>query len=97
MIVIKTVRLWVKSWFFDVESKKEYLCSKNLFNKWLDDQALNNNISNFLVEIIKVWVKDKLDRYENFWVNYIRLLVPGMGQKNNFNWRDHASFNEKWF
>ena len=35
MIVIKTVRLWVKSWFFDVESKKEYLCSKSLFNKWL--------------------------------------------------------------
>ena len=81
MIVITTVRLWVKSWFFDVESKKIVFMFKNLFNKWLDDQALNNNISNFLVEIIKVWVKDKLDRYENFWVNYIRLLVPGMGQK----------------
>ena len=81
MLVIKTVRLWVKSWFFDVESRREYLYSKNLFNKWLDDQALINNITNSLVEIIKVWVKDKLEHYENFWVNYIRLSVPGMGQR----------------
>ena len=81
MIVIKTVRLWVKSWFFDVESKKEYLCSKNLFNKWLDEQATQTNISISLVEVIKVWVTDKLEHYENFWVNYIRLMVPGMEQR----------------
>ena len=57
--------------FFNVESKKEYLCSKNLFNKWLDEQAIQKNISIFLAEVIKVWVTDKLEHYENFWVNYI--------------------------
>ena len=71
MIVIKTVRLWVKSWFFDVESKKEYLCSKSLFNKWLDEQAIQKNISIFLAEVIKVWVTDKLEHYKNLWFNYI--------------------------
>ena len=81
MIVIKTVRLWVKSWFFDVESKKEYLCSKSLFNKWLDEQVIQENISILLVEVIKVWVTNKLEHYENFWVNYIRLTVPGMEQR----------------
>jgi hypothetical protein len=79
-LVVDTVKAWVKTWFFDVESKEEYDFSKKRFYKWLDKQLLDKNTPDNLFKAIKLWIGTNLDHYDSHWLNYLQLNVCGMNQ-----------------
>jgi hypothetical protein len=83
MVVLDTVRKWVKTWFFDIESQEEYEVSQNGFYIWLDLQVNDKQVLTHLVEGIKVWIKNQLSKHDRQWLNYVRLSVPGMDQRTS--------------
>jgi len=83
MLVLDTVKKWVKTWFFEVETPEEYEISQNRFYIWLDLQVNEKQISTHLLEGIKVWIKNQLSKHERQWLNYVRLHVPGMDQRTS--------------
>ena len=39
---VKTIKMWVKTWYFDIETESEYIFSRRLFFHWL--KSLSGNI-----------------------------------------------------
>ena len=76
--VISIIKMWIKTWFFDVETKEEYVLSVHLFFTFLDKMEKDKRLDLFVVEEIRTFVKSKLQPHEEMWVNYHRLLVPGL-------------------
>lgn len=76
--VISIIKMWIKSWFFDVETCHEYTVSVRLFFQFLDKMENEHTLHANLVEEICLFVKSKLNPYEPMWVNYHRLFIGGM-------------------
>jgi hypothetical protein len=74
----ETARLWIKSWFFDVESEDEYKFSRSRFNDWLSKQV--EVLGQPCIDAIKVYIVKKLEPYEALWLNYTHLHVLGCNQ-----------------
>jgi hypothetical protein len=81
--VIETVKYWVYSWFFYVESQIEFDVSKALFFDWLENNKKVKILPVHTVMTIKTWVDNHLMPFESFWLNHTRLFVGGMDQRTS--------------
>ena len=75
--VVKTIKNWVKTWFFEVEDREEYEHSRVKFDSWVREQE-NVTVPSVTVEAIFIWIKNSLEPLECLWVNYYRLLKFGL-------------------
>ena len=99
---VTTIKYWVKSWFYDVESESEYFFSRQLFFAWLEAQK-NSLLSELGIEKVKWWIRTTLDPHGSLWLNYLRLRITGFNQRTTSvgeamhssmkNKRDGASAN----
>ena len=74
------LKMWVKSWFFDVESESEFNKSRTLFFEWLDnveDRIFPLHSKNS----IRTWIRANLDPYSTMSLNYFRLNIGGMNAR----------------
>ena len=71
------IKLWIKTWFFDIESEIEYLFSRELFFSWI--KSLEGLfLSKISIDRIMWWVRTCLDPYATMWNNWRRLHVTGL-------------------
>jgi len=70
---------WIRSWFFEVETKAEYDDSKTKFYDWL--ASVRTVISEPCYDAIRDHVLKKLYPHEEKWVNYQRLFMLGYSEK----------------
>ncbi|KAG7353009.1 SWIM zinc finger domain protein [Nitzschia inconspicua] len=71
---IETVRCFVKSWFFDLESEEEYNYSRAALRKYL---MLGNGkvLPQHTVDSISSWLTTSLEKSGSMWLNHLRLHV----------------------
>ena len=81
--VIETVKYWVYSWYFYIESEAEFNLSKALFFEWLEENKKKKILPVLTVMTIKTWVDNHLMPFESFWLNHTRLFVGGMDQRTS--------------
>ena len=74
------LRRWVKTWFFDLETKAEYDDSKNCCLEWIDEEIRLGKVGGLMGSKAKKWIKD-LDSRSSYWANYSRLYTSGMDQR----------------
>lgn len=74
------LKMWVKSWFFDVESELEYNESRRMFFQWLSNVD-TRILPLHSVAAIRTWIRANLDPYDTMWLNYLRLNVCGMNAR----------------
>jgi hypothetical protein len=79
---LEIVRMWVKTWFFDVEREEEYQHSKSTFLVWLDESKKNGVLPAYTVDSIKVWITNSLQTTESMWLNHRRLYVCTMNVRS---------------
>ena len=73
---VKTIKMWVKTWYFDIETESKYIFSRRLFFHWL--KSLSGNIlTELAVSKISLWINTNIDPYSSYSLNYHRLHVNG--------------------
>lgn len=66
---IFTIKMWIKSWYFDVENEIEYIFSRRIFFHWL--KSLSGNVlTTIAVNKISLWITVNLDTYSTYSLNY---------------------------
>ena len=77
---VNVIKMWVKSWYFDVENNTEYVFSRRLVFHWL--KSLSGSVlSDLAVTKISLWIKTNLDPYSTYSLNYHRLHVNGFSAR----------------
>ncbi|KAG7368511.1 hypothetical protein IV203_031254 [Nitzschia inconspicua] len=71
---IETVRFFVRSWFFDLETREEYEYSRAALRKYLGEGG-GKVLPQQTVDSIKAWLTTSLEKLETLWLNYLRLHV----------------------
>ena len=77
--MIKQIKQWVKSWFYDTENNMEYMFSRHLFFLWIG--SLRPLMSENFIDSVINWVKVNLTPYEVMWLNHNRLHVEGFNTR----------------
>jgi hypothetical protein len=80
-VAINTVRDWTKSWFFDVETKEEYVHSTGELLDFLDMSCENQVLPFYMAESIKTWLVGTLQKCESLWNNHECLYVESMNMR----------------
>ncbi|KAG7357777.1 MULE transposase domain containing protein [Nitzschia inconspicua] len=71
---IETVRFFVRSWFFDLETREEYEYSRAALRKYLGEGG-GKVLPQHTVDSIKAWLTTSLEKSETMSLNYLRLHV----------------------
>ena len=71
---------WVKTWFFDLETKAEYNNSRNCCLEWIDGEIRDGKVGVEMGSAAKKWIKG-LDSRSSLWANHARLYTSGMDQR----------------
>jgi hypothetical protein len=72
------IKLWIKSWFFDVETELEYQYSRKAFNDWLKLQRESGTLSSHTIDTLENWLTESIFGQDQYWANHDRLFVGGM-------------------
>jgi hypothetical protein len=80
-VAINTVQDWIKSWFFDVETKEEYVHSTGELLDFQDMSCENQVLPFYSAESIKTWLVGTLQKCESLWNNHERLYVESMNMR----------------
>jgi hypothetical protein len=94
------VRLWIRDWFFTLESEKEYLHSqaelRTYLQAWHDEQP-DEDTNNCIIAINR-YIEKNLKPYEIMWLNWRRLDVYGFGERTTsigeaMHWSMKSGYN----
>ena len=77
--MVKEIKYWVKSWFYNTETNHEYLFSRHLFFLWLG--SLRGLLSELFVDSVMSWIKSSLTPFERMWLNHKRLHICGFNAR----------------
>jgi hypothetical protein len=76
--LFNTIKHWIHSWFFEVETELEYLYSRDALDKWLGLQRESGTLPHPTIDSVRAWLHSSIFVQDQYWRNYDRLFVGGM-------------------
>ena len=80
--IANVVRYWIKSWYYNVETKAEYRVSRHKFFEYLTTVAKPAVGKPFVTEV-KTFIVQKIDFHQDRIINYVFHSVCSFGWKTN--------------